>query len=238
MSIKSKVVGAIFARGGSKGLANKNIMELGGKPLIAHAIEHALSTKQISRVIVSTDSNEIASIAREYGADVPFLRPSELATDDSPEWLSWRHLIHFIEEDEGSLPDALVSVPATAPLRLTIDIENCIKEFFAQKPDIVITITDAHRHPSFNMVKENTNGTYGLVTPLEKKIFRRQDTSCVFDMTTVCFVADPNFVIKHEGTFDGKVIAVKIPKSRSIDIDTSFDFEFAEYLMRKSRDSK
>ena len=171
MSNKSKVVGAIFARGGSKGLANKNIMDLGGKPLIAHAIEHALRTKQISRVIVSTDSNEIASIAREYGADVPFMRPNHLATDDSPEWLSWRHLINFINNEEGYLPTALVSVPATAPLRNTSDIEKCIDIFFEKKADIVITITDAHRHPSFNMVKVKSDGSYELVSPSKPKIF-------------------------------------------------------------------
>lgn len=237
MSINSKVVGAIFARGGSKGLANKNIMDFGGKPLIAHAIEHALSVKQISRVVVSTDSNEIASIAREYGADVPFMRPNHLATDDSPEWLSWRHLINFIRTDEGCLPTALVSVPATAPLRLTCDIEKCINVFLEKKPDMVITITDAHRHPSFNMVKLKSDESYDLVSPSNPKIFRRQDASKVYDMTTVCFVACPSFVLNNESTFDGNVHAVKVPQIRSIDIDTRIDFEFAEYLFSRKNNT-
>ena len=121
-----KVVAFIFARGGSKGLPGKNIRPLGGKPLIAWSIEHALAVKRIERVIVSTDSEEIAAVARDYGAEVPFIRPAELAQDDSPEWLSWRHALNYLGETTGALPEVMVSVPTTAPLRLAIDIENCL----------------------------------------------------------------------------------------------------------------
>ena len=90
-----KTVGIIFARGGSKGLPGKNIRHLQNKPLIAWSIEQALSVNRIEKVIVSTDSDEIASISREYGADVPFLRPKELAQDETPEWLAWQHALDY-----------------------------------------------------------------------------------------------------------------------------------------------
>ena len=124
-----KAVAFIFARGGSKGLPGKNIRPLGGKPLIAWSIEHALAIKRIARVIVSTDSEEIAAVARDYGAEVPFIRPAELARDDSPEWLAWRHALNFLRETTGELPEVMVSVPTTAPLRLALDIENCLDEY-------------------------------------------------------------------------------------------------------------
>ena len=129
MSSQYDAVAFIFARGGSKGLPGKNIRMFAGKPLIAWAIEHAHKAEGIGRVIVSTDSEEIAAVASQYGAEVPFMRPSHLAKDDSPEWLSWRHALEFIRNDEGSLPDAMVSVPVTAPLRQPVDVERCLELF-------------------------------------------------------------------------------------------------------------
>jgi N-acylneuraminate cytidylyltransferase len=182
------VVAFIFARGGSKGLPGKNIRLLNGKPLIAWSIEHALNVKRIDRVIVSTDSEEIAKVAKQYGAEVPFIRPAELATDDSPEWLAWRHALNYLIETKGNLPDVMVSVPSTAPLRQLVDIENCLDEYEKGCADVVITVTAAHRNPYFNMVKVNQDGSVGLVNPPESTIARRQDAPLVYDMTTVCYV--------------------------------------------------
>ena len=123
-----RVVALICARGGSKGLPGKNIRPLAGKPLIAWAIEQARAVKRIGRVIVSTDSEEIAAVARQAGAEVPFLRPAELAQDKSPEWLVWRHALDYLKVNEGSYPDALIVVPATAPLRAVADLERCLDE--------------------------------------------------------------------------------------------------------------
>jgi len=230
-----KAVAFIFARGGSKGLPGKNIRLLGGKPLIAWSIEYALDVKRIGRVVVSTDSEEIASVARDYGAEVPFIRPAELARDDSPEWLAWRHALNFLRETTGELPEVMVSIPTTAPLRLALDIENCLDEYEKGGADMVITVTEAHRSPYFNMVKTNEDGTVGLVIPPTTVIARRQDVPLVLDMTTVAYVARPKFVMTHNSTFEGRVRAVNIPSERAIDIDTLLDFQIAECLLNIRR---
>ena len=221
----------IFARGGSKGLPGKNIRPIGGKPLIAWAIAHALAVDRISRVIVSTDSIEIAEVAREHGAEVPFIRPSELAGDHSPEWLAWRHALNYLLESDGVLPDAMVSVPTTAPLRLPDDIERCLDEYEKGNVDMVVTVTDAHRSPYFNMVKLLPDGMASLVIPPESAVSRRQDAPPVFDMTTVAYVARPAFVLAHSAVFEGRVRTVHVPVERALDIDTLLDFRVAEYLL-------
>ncbi|MBS1189838.1 MAG: acylneuraminate cytidylyltransferase [Rhodocyclaceae bacterium] len=226
-------VAFIFARGGSKGLPGKNIRPLAGKPLIAWAIDHARAVSRIRRVIVSTDAPDIAEVARAFGAEVPFLRPGELARDDSPEWFAWRHALNFLQQDEGKLPGAMVSVPVTAPLRLPEDIDNCLDRFAEGGADMVVTVTEAHRNPYFNMVKANPDGTVGLVIPPAAGVTRRQDAPAVFDLTTVAYIADPGFVLTRDGTFAGRVKAVQVPVERSIDIDTLLDFEIAELLMNK-----
>lgn len=226
-----KAIAFIFARGGSKGLPGKNIRPLGGKPLIAWSIEHALAVNRIERVIVSTDSEEIAAVALEYGAKVPFIRPAELARDDSPEWQAWQHALSYLQDSEGVLPSMMISVPATAPLRLPLDIENCLDEYEKGDADMVITVTDAHRSPYFNMVKGQPDGTVGLVIPPQLAIARRQDVPTVYDVTTVAYVAKPEFVMSHNSAFEGRVRAVHVPTERAIDIDTLLDFQIAECLM-------
>lgn len=226
-----KATAFIFARGGSKGLPGKNILALRGKPLVAWSIEHALAINRIDRVIVSTDSEEIATVARKYGAEVPFIRPEKLARDGSPEWLAWRHALSYLLDKDGALPEVMVTVPTTAPLRLPLDIENCLDEYEKGDADMIITVTDAHRSPYFNMVKGHADGTVGLVIPPQLAIARRQDAPTVYDMTTVAYVVRPKFVMSHNSTFEGRVRAVHVPMERAIDIDTLLDFQMAECLL-------
>ena len=230
-------VAFIFARSGSKGLPNKNVKLFAGKPLIAHSIEQALTVKRIERVIVSTDSEEIAQISLRYGAEIPYLRPVELVQDESPELLSWRHGLEFLRNTTGSLPQVMISLPPTSPLRWPQDIENCLDEFQNDDADVVITVTNAHRNPYFNMVKANENGSFNLVNQSKSKITRRQDAPQIYDVTTLCYVARPKFVMTHDSIFEGKVKAVEVPNQRSIDIDSLLDFEIAEFLFYKQRES-
>lgn len=227
-----KAVAFIFARGGSKGLPGKNIRPLAGKPLIAWSIEHARAVQRIERVIVSTNSQAIADVALQYGAEVPFMRPEELSHDTSSEWLAWRHGLNYLIETEGSLPEVMVSIPTTAPLRLPVDIENCLDEYLKTDSDIVITVTESHRSPYFNMVKKNADGTVDLVIPPETTLVRRQDAPQVYDMTTVAYVVRPEFVMSNKSIFEGRVRQVHVPAERSIDIDTLLDFNIAECLFQ------
>lgn len=225
------IIALICARGGSKGIHNKNIKIFDGKPLIVRSINQAKETKEINKVIVSTDSEEIAKIAINAGAEVPFMRPKNLAEDNTPEWLVWRHALENIKKMDGNYPDILISVPVTSPLRNVEDLENCLNEFKKSKADIVITVTDPHRNPYFNMVKINEEGLADLVITPEKKITRRQEAPDVFDMTTVAYVTTPKFVLEKNGIFSGKVRHVYIPIERALDIDTPFDFRIAELLL-------
>jgi len=136
------IVAFIFARGDSKGLPNKNIKIFNGKPLIAWSIEHAKSIDRINRIIVSTDSIEIAKIAREFGAEVPFMRPKELATDHSPEWLSWQHALKFLSQTEDYLPDLMLSIPTTSPLRDVEDINKIIDEYIENENKAKVKFLD------------------------------------------------------------------------------------------------
>jgi CMP-N-acetylneuraminic acid synthetase len=124
-----------------------------------------------------------------------------------------------------------VVVPPTSPLRSSRDIENCINEYERKEVDVVITISEAHRNPYFNMVTVDNYGSAELVISPKTKIFRRQDAPNIFDVTTVCYVARPQFVQQYAGIFEGKVRSVLIPPGRSLDIDTELDFKFAEYLI-------
>ena len=229
-----RVVALICARGGSKGLPGKNIRPLAGRPLIAHAVGHAKAVARVARLIASTDSEAIAAAAREAGADVPFMRPAALAQDDSPEWLVWRHALEYLRESDGAYPDALLVVPVTAPLRAVADLDRCLDEYASGGADMIITVTDAHRSPSFNMVKTNPDGTVGLVIPPPHNVVRRQDSPMVYDMTTVGFVANPEFVMTKGGVFEGLVRQVHVPPERALDIDSALDFRIAECLMGSS----
>ncbi|MBI9080385.1 MAG: acylneuraminate cytidylyltransferase family protein [Pseudodesulfovibrio sp.] len=223
-----KTYGFIFARGGSKGLPGKNIKLLGGLPLIAHAIRAGKESDMIDRIIVSTDDHKIAEVAKKYGAEVPFIRPAELARDDSPEWLAWRHAIEQVDDF-----DIFVSLPCTAPLRNGTDIRKCIETYLEGKCDVVVTARKADRHPSFNMITLGNNGLASIAMPPKTHISRRQDAPVVFDMTTVAYVSSPAFIQSHDALFQGRVAAVEIPLKRAVDIDTELDFAFAEFLLER-----
>lgn len=230
------IIGFIFARGGSKGVLGKNIRNLAGKPLIAYAIEAALQSKYIRKVIVSTDCEKIKEISVKFGADVPFLRPAELAQDHSPEWTAWQHAIRFVNDKESLRDfDVFVSIPCTSPLRTAIDLDNCISAYLEGGTDIVVTVKNAARHPSFNMVTLDHNKQANLVMPPNISINRRQDANQLYDMTTVAYVASPEFIINNSAIFDGTVKAVVIPEDRAIDIDTPLDFKIAEFLMNERK---
>lgn len=234
MPVITPVIGFIFARGGSKGVPRKNIRPLAGKPLIAHSIEAAKASRYIERVIVSTDDPEIAGVAQHYGAEVPFLRPAELAGDRSPEMLSWRHAIRTLQETMGIEVGTFVSVPAPSPLRTPGDIDSCIEALADSGADLVISVSPARHHPRFSMVVLDEGGFASLLDQSGARYANRQEAPPVFDMTGVAFVARPEYIMGAENLFAGRVRAVQIPEERAFDIDSEVDFELADYLASKS----
>ena len=228
-------VAFIFARGDSKGLPGKNIRKFGDRPLIAWSIKCALSVKAIDQVIVSTDSTQIAEISKSYGAEVPFIRPRELATDESPEWLSWRHALEYVRHSSGALPEVMVSLPATSPLRAVSDVESCLNQYSKGGCDVVVTVSESLRNPYFNMVRDKSDGTVALVIE-DSQVSRRQDAPIIRDLATVCYVASPEFVLSHNSIFEGRVKAVNVPRERAIDIDSLLDFQIAEFMLNSRKE--
>jgi N-acylneuraminate cytidylyltransferase len=235
--MSENVVAFIFARGGSKGFPGKNIAPFDGKPLIAHAILAARAARSVGRVIVSTDDERIAAVAREWGAEVPFMRPAELAGDCSPEWLAWRHAIDAVDA-AGPKVDVFVSVPTTAPLRQAADVDACVARFREGDVDVVLTVTPAARNPYFNMVTVDGERHAHLVIPPDKTVHTRQTAPKVFDITTVCYVVDPAFLRRADGLFAGRVGVIEVPAERAVDIDTALDLKVAEALWEAMGDGK
>lgn len=225
-------VAFIFARGGSKGVPRKNIRNLGGIPLIVHSIRVAEQCAWIKRIVVSTDDVEIANVARQFGAEVPFMRPAELAGDRSSEYEAWQHAITTFESTCGENVDIFVSLPPTSPLRSVVDVDNCIGELLNTDADMVVTVKEAVRSPYFNMLHNDDGGYAHLVNlaPDGTRYIRRQDVPAVFDMTTVAYVSRRDFILASDSVFSGKVRSVLIPDQRAVDIDTELDFKFAEFL--------
>lgn len=217
----------IFARGGSKGLPGKNIKELGGIPLLAHGIRLANAMDRVERVYVSTDDAQIAAVAAQYGAEV-IDRPAALATDTASEWMAWRHAIEHVRS-RGLDFDTFLSLPATSPLRNAQDIDNCL-DALDDDTDVVITVTPAARSPYFNMVSTDAAGLAHVVLG-SAEFKRRQDVPPVYDITTVAYVARPDFILSQEGLFAGRVRPVFVPKERAVDIDDEYDFKVAQALL-------
>ena len=224
-----KTFAFIFARGGSKEVPKKNIKKLGGKPLIYYSIKAAKKSQNINKCFVSTDSTEIADIAKKFGSII-IMRPKYLAKDKSPEWDSWRHAVKWVNNKFGNF-DRFVSLPTTSPFRNTVDIKKCIKAL-KKNTDFVLSVTKPKRSPWFNMVKTNNDGYLDLVNKSKKKVVRRQDSKEIFDVTTVCYVTTPKFIMNKKNLWEGNVTGVMIPEKRAMDIDTKFDFKMAEYLMK------
>ena len=226
-----KTYAFIFARGGSKGVPRKNIKKLAGKPLLAYSIDMAKEIEVVNKIFVSTEDQTIAKVASEYGANI-IDRPTELAQDDTPEWLAWKHAVEWLE-DRGEIFDIFLSQPTTSPLRSKEDI-NAALECLDENTDVVLTMTKAARSPWFNMVLETNNGFIELLMQNGKTYHRRQDAPSIYDLTTVAYVTRPEFIKSSDGIFDGRVKGIEVPAERALDIDTELDFQIANFLMERA----
>lgn len=230
--MRDSLAPVIFARGGSKGVPKKNLTILDGRSLLHRTIEQAVGLG-FEEVFVSTDSEEIAEEARRSCAIVPFIRPAELATDTSPEWLAWKHFCSYLEEQRPGKFSHLLVLPTTAPLRLEEDIVGVMSLISSGEWDLVVTMSPAHRHPQFNMVRQGVDGSVNLYDRPTETLSRRQDVEPVYDLTTVAYGATIDFVVKADDMWEGRTTGMVIPRERSLDIDTPLDVEVAEFLLER-----
>jgi N-acylneuraminate cytidylyltransferase/CMP-N,N'-diacetyllegionaminic acid synthase len=218
----------ITARGGSKGLPRKNVLPFYGKPLIAYTIEAAKNSSSIDRIIVSTDDEEIAAVAREFGAEVPFMRPAELASDTASSRDVILHALSFLEEQRSSIEDFCLLQP-TSPLRTAADIDEMFKIFQRKKADSVLSITP-YDHPIQWAVE--MHGDERLV-PREKTIpGRRQELVEYYRPNGAVYMFQTNFFKDSMGYFGPNSYGYIMPPERSVDIDTRLDFVVAEAIAR------
>lgn len=226
-----KIYAFIFARGGSQGIKNKNIKLLNGKPLIQYSIDIAKHSKYIQKVFVSTDSQEIADISLQCGATIPFIRPDYLATNDSPEILSWKHIINNINEDF----DIFVSIPTVCPFKTVEDVDTCIEKFIKYKPELLITSVKASKSPYFNIFRKiDDNNVEIFDNSYKNKINRQSFQNIVVENTNVCYISTPNRIlqIKNDNIFTDfkKIMIHQVSRINGFDLDNELDWKFAEYL--------
>lgn len=233
MAIKSsRILAIIPARGGSKGLPGKNIRSFAGLPLIAHSILLAKACPEISRCIVSTDSPDISEIAKRFGAEVPFLRPTELSRDDTALWPVLRHALAFCETEEKESYDYVVLLDPTTPCRLPHYLSKALSRL--QKKSLADGII-AVSQPDFNPLWHSVVNREGWMTdlfPEAQKINRRQDAPVIYRINGALYIWNAKFMKSQEGGWrQGKHLMYEIPDFAAISIDTEDEFERAELFV-------
>lgn len=226
------ILGIIPARGGSKSIPHKNIKLLADKPLIAHTIETAKKCKMLNRTVVSTDDNEIAEVARKYGGDVPFMRPNELAMDDTPMIPVLQNAVYFVENEENIHVDVIVLLDPTSPLRRVKDVEACISKLLSSNVDSVVTVCEVEHNPYFVMMELASDRLVPLIKN-DTEITRRQDAPDVYRLNAAVYAIKRDILMNEGKIITDNTMAVIMPQDLSAHIDHAIDFEFVEFLIKK-----
>jgi CMP-N,N'-diacetyllegionaminic acid synthase len=231
-SSRSKSATAIItARGGSRGIPGKNIRPVAGKPLIAWTIEAAFAATLLDRVIVSTDSPEIADVARRYGAEAPFMRPADLAQDDTPGIEPVLHAALWLEENEGYRPDLIMLLQPTSPLRIPEDIDRAIELIHEKSADAIVSVTPAEAHPYW-MKQIDGSGRMTDFIKLDHPIDRRQDLPEVFVLNGAIYLARYEVLVEQKTFFTDNTFSLVMPAERSLDTDTPWDLYLADLILK------
>ena len=223
----------IPARGGSKGLHRKNVRPLGGLPLICHSIKTALASSSISRVVVSTDDKEIASIAKEYGAEVPYFRPTNLANDNSMVIDTYLHVLDKIAGETSHVVETFVALLPTVPLRLPEDIDNAVNIFEANNADSVISVTQTQT-PIQWYKKITTKGLLQNYLPEFNSEKNRQEQQKTYIPNGSIYIFRTEVLRATRKYYTDKTYPYIMPLERSVDIDELIDFEWAEFLLGRN----
>jgi len=229
----SNILCTICARGGSKGVKNKNIKELNGKPLIAYTIEQAKASQLFEYIVISTDSDDIANVAKQYGAEVFFKRSPEMASDTAGKLDVIKDAFKRSEEYYNKKFDYLIDLDATAPLRSVEDIINSFNQFKENDNDNLITAMPSRRSPYFNLVEQDKDGKVYLSKKLDDVVVRRQDAPKSYDMNASIYIWKRDTLLKENSIFSENTGLYVMPEERSIDIDSELDYKFVEFLMKE-----
>jgi N-acylneuraminate cytidylyltransferase/CMP-N,N'-diacetyllegionaminic acid synthase len=226
---EKRILGLITARGGSKGLPKKNILHLLGKPLIAWTIEQARDSKYVDNIVVSTDSEEIAIISKEYGAQVPFIRPEHLASDEAKSVDVVLHALDWFETQKDPY-DLLVLLQPTSPLRLAEDIDKTIELLFYKNAQSVVSVCETELHPYYmNVLPDDGCMKDFLRSEVLNK--SRQELPHYYRLNGAIYLTTASYLKKQGSFFGDEVFAYIMPKERSIDIDTELDMKICEHLL-------
>ena len=228
-----KRICSICARGGSKGVVNKNIRMLMGKPLIAHTILQAKEADCFDLIVVSSDSLEILNISKEWGADMIVTRPKDMASDHSAKFPAIKHCVNTIEKQVHYEFDTIVDLDATSPLRSIDDIHNSLKMIEnSDNSNNLVTGSPCRRSPYFNLVELNKNGFVSVSKDLDDPIIRRQDSPECFDLNASIYIWKRKAFYNNETVISSDTSLFVMPEERSIDIDSELDFEIVTLLMK------
>jgi CMP-N-acetylneuraminic acid synthetase len=230
-----RILVTVCARGGSKGVKNKNIRKLCDKPLIAYTIGQAIEWGKAEDIVVSTDSTDIASVAKSCGAQVPFLRPAGLANDDTPKLPVIRHALFACERLYSKTYDIIVDLDATAPLRQKKDLDSCLRLFTARTALTLVSVVPAHRNPYFNMVEESLDGFVHLCKTIEGGVASRQKAPIVYDMNASIYFYRREYLANELNTspLSKATVAYVMDEISRYDVDSEVDFRHLEYILRE-----
>lgn len=226
-----RCLGLITARGGSKGLPGKNVRMTAGKPLIAWTLEAALKAKSLDRTIVSTDDREIAETARRFGGEAPFMRPPELARDDSPHVDVVLHALAWLDEEQDFRPDYVVLLQPTSPLRTAEDIDGAVALARSKKADAVVSVCETHDHP-YLVRRIAENGTLEEFLPCPLSYARRQDLPPAYALNGAIYVIRPSALVAARTFLPSSTQAFVMPADRSYQIDTAADLRWVEFVLQ------
>jgi N-acylneuraminate cytidylyltransferase/CMP-N,N'-diacetyllegionaminic acid synthase len=226
-----KILVIIPARGGSKGLKDKNIKLLNNKPLIAWTIEAAKGSKYIDKVIVSTDNIKIAEIAKEYGAEVPFIRPDELSGDKASSIDVILHAMNYMNENLDYKADYIMLLQCTSPLRTTVHIDEAVEKFIASDAESLVSTTELE-HPIFWCKKINDDGYLeSFIKYDDTKQYRRQEFETLYRLNGAIYISKWQYVLNNKRLISDYAVPYIMDKKSSIDIDNIDDFNLANYYM-------
>ena len=231
---KKNILAVITARGGSKTIPKKNIVNVGGKPLIAWTIEVALKSRLLDRVIVSTDDQEIAEISKKWGADVPFIRPTILAKDDTPHIPVLIHSVKWLEAKEKIIPDSIMLLQPTLPFRKTEDIDNAINLLYKKKADSVVSVCRAFNHPYLVKYVLSDGKLKDFIKPPEGYL-SKQNLPKVYVLNGAVYIVKRDILINKKTFYTNNTYAYIMPQERSLDIDTKWELFLADLILKEKR---